>query len=128
MFFFLSKKKISFFVFSLLAFVSGLTKDVSSVVGAPWRCGVLTTQGGVVVIGLGRLLGREHASTPQSGVEAPRLFKTKPREIVLLLLLFLTRSHTTRARKNDARRSEDCRKLPGTELLKNIQISTCEPR
>ena len=26
-------------------------------------------------IGLGRLLGREHASTPQSGVEAPRLLK-----------------------------------------------------
>ena len=26
-------------------------------------------------IGLGRLLGGEHASTPQSGVEAPRLLK-----------------------------------------------------
>ena len=33
----------------------------------------MTTQGGIAVIGLGRLLGREHASTPQSGVEAPRL-------------------------------------------------------
>ena len=39
------------------------------------RCGVLTTQGGTAGIGLGRLLGREHASTPQSGVEAPRLLK-----------------------------------------------------
>ena len=48
---------------------------VSSEVGAPWRCGVLTTQGGIAGIGLGRLLGREHASTPQSGVEAPRLLK-----------------------------------------------------
>ena len=46
-----------------------------SVVGAPWRCGVLTTQGGIAGIGLNRLLGREHASTPQSGVEAPRLLK-----------------------------------------------------
>ena len=43
----------------------GLT--VSSIVGAPWRCGVLTTWGGIAGIGLGRLLGGEHASTPQSG-------------------------------------------------------------
>ena len=48
---------------------------VSSVVGAPWRCGVLTTLGGIAGIGLGRLLGREHASTPQSGAEAPPLLK-----------------------------------------------------
>ena len=48
---------------------------VSSVVGAPWRCGVLTTLGGIAGMWLGRLLGREHASTPQSGVEAPRLLK-----------------------------------------------------
>ena len=46
------------------------SKDVSSVVGAPWRCGVLTTQSGIAGIGLGHLLGREHDSTPQSGVEA----------------------------------------------------------
>ena len=39
----------------------GLTKDVSSVVGAPWRCGVFTTLGGIAGIGLGRLLGGEHA-------------------------------------------------------------------
>ena len=45
---------------------------VSSVVGAPWRCGVLTTLGGIAGNGLGRLFGREHASTPQSGAEAPR--------------------------------------------------------
>ena len=48
---------------------------VSSVVGAPWRCGVLTTLGGIAGNGLGRLLGREHASTPQSGAEAPPLLK-----------------------------------------------------
>ena len=46
---------------------------VSSVVGAPWRRGVSTTSGGIAGIGLGHLLGGEHASTPQSGVEAPRL-------------------------------------------------------
>ena len=45
----------------------GYTKDVSSVVGAPWRCGVLTTQGGIAGFGLGHLLGRELDSTPQSG-------------------------------------------------------------
>ena len=44
----------------------------------PWRC-VQTTKGGIAGIRLGRLLGREHASTPQSGVEAPRP------QIVLLL-------------------------------------------
>ena len=54
---------------------SGSTKDVSSIVGAPWRCGVLTTWSGKAGIGLGHLLGREHAATPQSGVEAPRLLK-----------------------------------------------------
>ena len=53
----------------------GLTEDVSTVNGAPRRCGVLTTQGGITGIGLGHQLGREHASTPQSGVEAPRLLK-----------------------------------------------------
>ena len=72
-------KKVSSFLFScisfkyvsLLSFISvfNLTVDVSSVVGAPWRCGVLATLGGIAGIGLGRLLGREHASTPQSGVE-----------------------------------------------------------
>ena len=53
----------------------GLTKDVSSKVGAPWRCGVLTTQGGIAGIGLGRLLGEEHASTHQFWVDAPRFKK-----------------------------------------------------
>ena len=38
-------------------------------------------------IGLGRLLGGEHASTPQSGVAAPCLFKTEPPQIVLLFVL-----------------------------------------
>ena len=41
-----------------------LAKDVSSVVGGPWRCGVLTTQGGIVGIGFGHQLDREHDSTP----------------------------------------------------------------
>ena len=97
-FVFLRKKFLPFF----LVFLSntsycwhqyqGLTKDVSSVVGAPWRCGVLTTSGGIAGIGLGRLLGGEHASTPQSGVEAPRLLKRSlPRWYYLLLLLFWTR-------------------------------------
>ena len=76
-------KTKSFFFFSCLSFkthfVAGisitLTTDVSSVVGAPWRCGVLTTKGGMAGIGLGHLLGREHDSTPQSVVEAPRLLE-----------------------------------------------------
>ena len=55
--------------------ITGSTKDVSSVVGAPWRCGVLTTWGGTAGIRLGRLHGGGHDSTPQSGVEAPRLLK-----------------------------------------------------
>ena len=38
---------------------------VSSVVGAPWRCGVLTTWSGIAGIGLGRLLGGDHDSTPR---------------------------------------------------------------
>ena len=42
-----------------------LTVNVSSVVGAPWRCGILTTLGGIAGIGLGHLLGREHDSTPR---------------------------------------------------------------
>ena len=72
--------KPNFFIFSLfiiflffLNLYQGLTKDVSSAVRAPWRCGALTTQGGIAGIGLGHPPGREHASTPQSGVGAPRL-------------------------------------------------------
>ena len=42
----------------------GLTKDVS-----------LTTKGRDSWDWVGRLLGKEHASTSQSGVEAPRLLK-----------------------------------------------------
>ena len=81
---FLSSYQKCLFLFSFLVFLSSmcccwhlnqsLTVDVSAV-GAPWRCGVLTTQGGIAWIGLGRQLGREHDSTLQSGVEAPRLFK-----------------------------------------------------
>ena len=39
----------------------------------------MTTLGGIAGIKLGRLLGWEHASTPQSGVEAPRLNKSLTR-------------------------------------------------
>ena len=82
-FFFHFSQKKSFFFFFFLEFLSNKfncwrsyqSLPVSSVVGAPRRCGVLTTQGGIAGIGLGRLLEREHASTPQSGVEAPRLLK-----------------------------------------------------
>ena len=81
LFSFFPKKK--FLIFFFLVFLSNIlfcwrlyqSLTVSSVVGAPWRCGVLTTKGGIAGIGLGRLLGREHASTPQSGVEASRLLK-----------------------------------------------------
>ena len=66
--------------------IQSLTKDVSSVVGVPWSCGVLTTWGGIAGIGLGRLLGREHDSTPHNGVEDPRLLKTELLQIVFFLL------------------------------------------
>ena len=69
-----------FFFFNSVHFIflysfknSICTEEVSFVVGAPWRCGVLTAQGGIAGIGLGHLMGREHDSTPQSEVEAPRL-------------------------------------------------------
>ena len=42
--------------------------------------GVLTTWCGKAGIGLGHLLGREHDSTPQSGVEAPRGASASPRK------------------------------------------------
>ena len=59
-FFHFSQEKVSSFLFFVLLsnmfycwhWYQSLT--VSSVVGAPWRCGVLTTQGGIVGIGLGR--------------------------------------------------------------------------
>ena len=65
--FFISLFSCFLFCFSICFFLSNillclnqypsLTVDVSSVVGAPWRCGVLTTWGGRAGIGLGRLLG-----------------------------------------------------------------------
>ena len=85
---FFSRKKVSSFLFYCVSFKYVYqTLTASSVVGAPWRCGVLTTQGGIAGIGLGRLLEGEHDTTPWSGVEAPRLLKTEPLQIVLLLLL-----------------------------------------
>ena len=58
----------SFFLYisNIQHLYQGLT--VSSVVGTPWRCGVLTTQGGKDGIGLGHQLGREHDSTPTLGL------------------------------------------------------------
>ena len=60
--FFRRKKFLLFFflvflskIFKLLALVSEF--NCFSIVGAPWRCGVLTTWGGIAGIGLGRLLG-----------------------------------------------------------------------
>ena len=59
----LSKKSCFFFlVFLWNIFHSekyqSLTMDVSCVVGAPWRCGVLTTWSGKAGVGLGHRLGR----------------------------------------------------------------------
>ena len=80
-FFFLSFHLFSFFLFILDFFLSKnvhcehsyptSTKDASSVVGAPWRCDIMTTVG-IAGVGWGPLPGREHDSTPRSGVEAPR--------------------------------------------------------
>ena len=54
--------------FSFLAFVSRFEKkDVSTVVGAPWRCVVLTTHSGIAGIGLGHLLGEK------SMIQLPRV-------------------------------------------------------
>ena len=59
-FVFLEKGVFSFFPLFICRFWPlhlDSTKDVSSVVGAPWRCGVLTTLGGMAGIGQGHLLG-----------------------------------------------------------------------
>ena len=56
----------------------------------------LTTLGWIAGSGLGRLLERDHDSSLQSGVDAPRLLKTEPPQIVLLSLLFLTRAERSR--------------------------------
>ena len=92
-FFHFSEEKVSSFLFSCISFkyfycwhqYQSLT--VSSVVGAPWRCGVLTTKGGIAGIGLGRLLGGKHASTPQSGVEAPRLLKRSLSRCIIVVVV-----------------------------------------
>ena len=72
-FFFIFSMFFSFKCISLLASVSETKMDVSSVGGAPWRCGVLTTLGGIAGIGLGHQHGREHESTPSewSGGSSP---------------------------------------------------------
>ena len=88
-FVFFTLLKMFFFIFLFQYLYQGLT--VSSVVGAPWRCSVLTDirRDSWDWVGPPAREGRQHASTPQSGVEAPRLSKTEPLQIVLLLLLLL---------------------------------------
>ena len=39
-------------------------------------------------IGLGRLLGGKHVSTPQSGVEAPRLLKRSLPDCIIVVVVF----------------------------------------
>ena len=51
---------------------------------------VLATQDGTAGMGLGRLLGEEHASTPQSGVEAPRLLKRSLSRLYYCLFVCLS--------------------------------------
>ena len=80
-FFFFSDEKVSSFLFSfisfkyvlLLAFVSEFNCFLHSRCSMEMWCP--DDIGRDSWIGLGRLLGEEHASTPQSGVEAPRLLK-----------------------------------------------------
>ena len=45
-----------------------MSADGSSVVGAPWRCGAMTTWGGIAGIQLSNLPGKEHDSTPGNGL------------------------------------------------------------
>ena len=87
-FHFFSEEKVSSFLFScisfkyvlLLALVSEFDCFLRSR-AAPWSCGVPERhRAGKLGLGWAACLGREHASTPQSGVEAPRL-------LLLLLLL-----------------------------------------
>ena len=76
LFSFVSKNGFTFFQVYFIASKSIKVKlFVSSAVGPPWSCGVLTTKGGLAGIGLSHLLGRDHDSTSQSGVEAPCLLK-----------------------------------------------------
>ena len=93
MFFIFLKKKVSslffclsFKKFSLLALVPKFICRCFLRGRCSMEMWCLTTQSGMAGIGLGHLLGREHDSTPQSGVEAPRLLKMVNLQIVLLLL------------------------------------------
>ena len=65
----------SFKYIPLLAFVSGFNKRCFFRSRCSMEMCVLTTWCGIAGIGLGHLRRREHDSTPQSGVEAPRLLK-----------------------------------------------------
>ena len=64
-----------------------LITDVSSVVGAPWRCGVLMTQGGIAWDWVGPpTWWRACFNSPEwGGGSSPA--ETEPPQIVLLLLL-----------------------------------------
>ena len=95
LFFLYSPTKIS-----LLAFVFGFNcRCFLRGQCSPWRCGVLTTQGADIWIGLGHQPGRGRGSTPWSGVEAPRgasassRKKTERPQVGLLLLLFKSLVH-----------------------------------
>ena len=81
-FHFFSRKKFLLFFFSSTSFhkcfIAASVSEFNCFLRsrcAPWRCGVLTTWSGDSWDWFGRLLGGEHDSTPQSGVEAPGLLK-----------------------------------------------------
>ena len=56
-----------FFIFFISVFLVKCAVDVSSVVSAPWRCGVLTTWSGIAGIGLGLSLGESMIQLPRVG-------------------------------------------------------------
>ena len=86
------EKRVSSFFFFQIFFVASinvqsLTVDVSSVVGAPQRCGVLTAQGGIAGIGLGHQPGESaRFNSPQWGGRSSPV-KTEPLQIVVFLVV-----------------------------------------
>ena len=80
-------KKNYFFVFSFLAYVSGFNKRCFLRSRCSMEMWCPDDIGQDSWIGLGRLLGGEHASTPQSGVEAPRLLKRSLPGCIIVVVL-----------------------------------------
>ena len=82
----------------------------------------MTTLGGTAGIGLGRLLGREHASTHHSGLEAPRLLKQNLTRlyysccccvvVVLLLSCFVLLNGYNSSKRRIIVRGADLRNFP----------------